>query len=195
MAGKKNGKRQTPRPAPIAMPNAPSIPGPKTPKTPQDEAIAFFSGEGDGEPVQVWELWLEDDGGPSEAKSVSPLRISLVTWCCLLTCSTSACLHRASRSSSASRSTPDPAARRTVCSSPTSPSTAACLSVACGRSASSRLTRASKYAQVDQLLTTDLFRLTSPSRRQERSATLLNTTVPMGSATLGVKDTSTSTRS
>ncbi|WWD07354.1 glycogen debranching enzyme [Kwoniella europaea PYCC6329] len=41
---------------------------PKTPKTPQDEAIAFFSGESDGRPVQVWELALEDDGGPGEGK-------------------------------------------------------------------------------------------------------------------------------
>lgn len=45
--------------------------GKKTPKTPQDEAISFFSREGDGEPVQVWELSLEDDGGPSPEKSVS----------------------------------------------------------------------------------------------------------------------------
>jgi len=45
--------------------------GPKT-KTPQDEALAFFSeGSHSGEDVQVWELWLEDDGGPGEKKSVS----------------------------------------------------------------------------------------------------------------------------
>jgi glycogen debranching enzyme len=44
----------------------------KTPlKTPQDEAFAFFSGEGDGNKVQVWELWLEEDGGPGEGKDVS----------------------------------------------------------------------------------------------------------------------------
>lgn len=44
----------------------------KTPlKTPQDEAYAFFSGGGDGERVQVWELWLEEDGGPGEGKDVS----------------------------------------------------------------------------------------------------------------------------
>ena len=52
--------------------------GVKTPKTPQDEAIAFFSSGSDGQPVQVWELWLEDDGGPDEAKSVCPL-ISLLS--------------------------------------------------------------------------------------------------------------------
>lgn len=53
--------------------NGNSSNGIKTPKTPQDEAIAFFSSGADGQPVQVWELWLEDDGGPDEAKSVCPL--------------------------------------------------------------------------------------------------------------------------
>jgi glycogen debranching enzyme len=49
----------------------PATSGPKTPKTPQDEALAFFSEEKhSGEKVQVWELWLEDDGGPGENKSV-----------------------------------------------------------------------------------------------------------------------------
>ncbi len=47
--------------------------GMKTPETPQDEALAFFSlkSHDGGEPVQVWELVLEDDGGPGESKSVS----------------------------------------------------------------------------------------------------------------------------
>lgn len=50
----------------------PTPSGKATPKTPQDEALAFFSaGEHTGDPVQVWELWLEDDGGPGEQKSVS----------------------------------------------------------------------------------------------------------------------------
>ena len=50
---------------------------PRTPATPADEAIAFFSGAGEssdgkGKPLlQVWELSLEDDGGPSYEKSVS----------------------------------------------------------------------------------------------------------------------------
>jgi hypothetical protein len=44
--------------------------GQRTPKTPQDEAISFFSKDYDGEPVQVWELELEDDGGPGQGKSV-----------------------------------------------------------------------------------------------------------------------------
>ena len=51
--------------------------GQRKPKTPQDEAVAFFSGSGtaDGETsVQVWELWLEDDGGPGGDKSVSSSR-------------------------------------------------------------------------------------------------------------------------
>lgn len=51
----------------------------RTPKTPQDEAIAFFSSEtpaSGGEPVQVWELWLEDDGGPGQNKSVSLAKAS-----------------------------------------------------------------------------------------------------------------------
>jgi len=49
----------------------PTTPGLKTPKTPQDEALAYFSSQEShtGEPVQVWELWLEDDGGPDEQKS------------------------------------------------------------------------------------------------------------------------------
>ncbi len=47
-------------------------PGPKTPATPANEAIEFFSSEdvGDSE-VQVWEVELEDDGGPSWEKRVS----------------------------------------------------------------------------------------------------------------------------
>ncbi|ORY30247.1 putative glycogen debranching enzyme [Naematelia encephala] len=48
--------------------NAPAASGQKTPKTPQDEAIAFFSSGEDSAPVQVWELWLEDDGGPGQGK-------------------------------------------------------------------------------------------------------------------------------
>lgn len=69
-----SNKPKAARPKPIAMPkhaDSTSLKTPKTPKTPQDDAISFFSGAGDGEPVQVWELTLEDDGGPSEAKSVN----------------------------------------------------------------------------------------------------------------------------
>ncbi|OCF33773.1 glycogen debranching enzyme [Kwoniella heveanensis BCC8398] len=60
------------KPSNIQLPahgaSAPHADGNKTPKTPQDEAIAFFSGKSDGQPVQVWELALEDDGGPGEGK-------------------------------------------------------------------------------------------------------------------------------
>jgi hypothetical protein len=45
---------------------------PRTPRTPADEAIAFFGSEtGNQGEVQVWELILEDDGGPNQARSVS----------------------------------------------------------------------------------------------------------------------------
>ncbi|KAL7419064.1 bifunctional 4-alpha-glucanotransferase/amylo-alpha-1,6-glucosidase [Cryptotrichosporon argae] len=62
------------KPGHISLPapgigKAPSAKTPKAPKTPQDEAIAFFTGEHAGEPVQVYELWLEDDGGPAHSKS------------------------------------------------------------------------------------------------------------------------------
>lgn len=66
-----------PRPTHIDTKHDASVPGPKTPrtpKTPQDEAIAFFSGGNDGVPVQVWELELEDDGGPGPGKDVSSER-------------------------------------------------------------------------------------------------------------------------
>jgi len=55
----------------------PSSSGLKTPKTPQDEALAFFSqtSHAGAEPVQVWELELEDDGGPALNKSASPMII------------------------------------------------------------------------------------------------------------------------
>jgi hypothetical protein len=82
---KTSSTKSTPAPASAAKTSAPTsiqIPksngsnangntnGVKTPKTPQDEAIAFFSSGSDGQPVQVWELWLEDDGGPGDNKSV-----------------------------------------------------------------------------------------------------------------------------
>ena len=47
----------------------------KTPKTPADEGIEFFeSAPIPGEaPIQVYELKLDPDGGPSKDKSVSGL--------------------------------------------------------------------------------------------------------------------------
>ena len=77
MTDRTNGAR--PAPSGLKLPAQtngharPAGSGPKTPKTPQDEALAFFSQStpDGGEPVQVWELELEDDGGPAESKSVS----------------------------------------------------------------------------------------------------------------------------
>jgi hypothetical protein len=55
---------------------------PRTPRTPADEAIAYFSAEGQQqEEVQIWELPLEDDGGPNDARSVSLARFELDVRC------------------------------------------------------------------------------------------------------------------
>lgn len=44
---------------------------PKTPKTPADEGIEFFESVAKkGTPIQVYELKLDPDGGPSKDKSV-----------------------------------------------------------------------------------------------------------------------------
>lgn len=72
------------KPAGISLPKAngksfESNQAARTPRTPADEAIAFFSGSDtskDGSLLQVWELSLEDDGGPSYEKSVSVARES-----------------------------------------------------------------------------------------------------------------------
>lgn len=64
------------KPAGISLPKSTGdvfTTAPRTPRTPADEAIAFFSGSeasADGSLLQVWELSLEDDGGPSYEKSV-----------------------------------------------------------------------------------------------------------------------------
>lgn len=74
----------TNRPTEISLPapssfntgSSKSVATPRTPRTPADEAIAYFSSEGQKqEEVQVWELALEDDGGPNDARSVSLLRV------------------------------------------------------------------------------------------------------------------------
>jgi glycogen debranching enzyme len=45
---------------------------PKTPKTPADEGIEFFeSVRADDAPINVYELRLDPDGGPSKDLSVS----------------------------------------------------------------------------------------------------------------------------
>lgn len=68
------------RPTEISLPASTPFTGntsgsgktPRTPRTPADEAIAYFSAEGQQqEEVQIWELPLEDDGGPNDARSVS----------------------------------------------------------------------------------------------------------------------------
>ena len=48
---------------------------PKTPKTPADEGLDFFeSAVGQGEePIKVYELQLDPDGGPNKDRSVSSL--------------------------------------------------------------------------------------------------------------------------
>lgn len=74
------------RPTEISLPASTPFTGntsgsgktPRTPRTPADEAIAYFSAEGQQqEEVQIWELPLEDDGGPNDARSVSPIPCSL----------------------------------------------------------------------------------------------------------------------
>lgn len=43
----------------------------RTPKTPQDEGIFWFEhGDAKGEPIQVYELKLEPDGGPNKDRMV-----------------------------------------------------------------------------------------------------------------------------
>jgi len=43
----------------------------RTPKTPQDEGIFWFEhGDSKGEPIQVYELKLEPDGGPNKDRMV-----------------------------------------------------------------------------------------------------------------------------
>lgn len=77
------------RPTEISLPASTPFTGntsgsgktPRTPRTPADEAIAYFSAEGQQqEEVQIWELPLEDDGGPNDARSVSPIPCSLASW-------------------------------------------------------------------------------------------------------------------
>jgi glycogen debranching enzyme len=43
----------------------------RTPKTPQDEGIFWFEhGDNKGDPIQVYELELEPDGGPNKDRMV-----------------------------------------------------------------------------------------------------------------------------
>lgn len=50
--------------------NKKSVATPRTPRTPANEAIAYFSSDDNTQDtVQIWELHLEDDGGPNNARS------------------------------------------------------------------------------------------------------------------------------
>ena len=55
---------------------------PKTPKTPADEGIEFFESAPSQEPIRVYELRLDPDGGPNKDRSVeyysSPLHRSVI---------------------------------------------------------------------------------------------------------------------
>ena len=53
---------------------------PKTPKTPADEGIEFFeSAVAQGEPIRVYELRLDPDGGPNKDRSVEYFPIRFLT--------------------------------------------------------------------------------------------------------------------
>lgn len=55
---------------------------PKTPKTPADEGIEFFESAPSQEPIRVYELRLDPDGGPNKDRSVecysSPLHCETI---------------------------------------------------------------------------------------------------------------------
>ena len=51
---------------------------PKTPKTPADEGIEFFEDIATkGEPIRVYELRLDPDGGPNKDRSVSTVHFPI----------------------------------------------------------------------------------------------------------------------
>ena len=64
------------RPSPMTIPSG-GFPvtgvetGGRTPKTPADEAIEFFESAQIDEPIRVYELRLDPDGGPNKDRSVS----------------------------------------------------------------------------------------------------------------------------
>jgi glycogen debranching enzyme len=49
----------------------------RTPKTPQNEGISWFESGSNKDPVQVYELALEADGGPNKDRAVSNLAFLL----------------------------------------------------------------------------------------------------------------------
>jgi hypothetical protein len=115
---------------------------PRTPRTPADEAIAYFSSDaGSKEDVQIWVLPLEDDGGPNHARSVSVIYPFDESWAladvmppCSVTCSTSGFLLLPPLISSGSSSLPALWVLGTVCSSRISLSMEVHLSEGYGRS-------------------------------------------------------------
>ena len=58
-------------------PLASSGDAPKTPKTPADEGIEFFESATSQEPIRVYELRLDPDGGPNKDRSVECPSFSL----------------------------------------------------------------------------------------------------------------------
>ena len=64
---------EIPRPAPSEQDSPGSAKHPQTPRTPADEAIDFFeSGVKVGdEPIRVYELALDPDGGPNKDLQVA----------------------------------------------------------------------------------------------------------------------------
>jgi len=63
--------------------NSPLLGVLKSQKTPADEAIAFFESpySKDEEPVRVYELSLDADGGPNKDRSVGSIRIYQIRTC------------------------------------------------------------------------------------------------------------------
>ena len=55
---------------------------PKTPKTPADEGIEFFesSSVAGQAPIRVYELKLDDDGGPNKDLSVSSVIVVILSF-------------------------------------------------------------------------------------------------------------------
>lgn len=73
IAHPKSGSTGSPNIVTTGIDNASAISPPKDgQRTPADEAIFFFesSSTSDTQPVQVWELQLEEDGAPSKDKAV-----------------------------------------------------------------------------------------------------------------------------
>ena len=53
----------------------------RTPKTPQNEGLIWFESHTGREPVQVYELALEADGGPNKDRAVSRFYDLITAFC------------------------------------------------------------------------------------------------------------------